>query len=92
MTNLLSSGLVQKHAARCPIDRIALLRIDGDLYESAIEALDALYPRLSPEGFCIIDDYSVLKACRQAVTDYHAKHGISAQVVDIDGTGVLCRK
>jgi O-methyltransferase len=31
--------------------------LDGDLYESTIQALDALYPRLSPGGFCIIDDY-----------------------------------
>jgi O-methyltransferase len=75
-----------------PIDRIAVLRLDGDLYESTIQALDALYPRLSPGGFCIIDDYRVLKACEQAVTDYRAKHGISAEIVDIDGTGVLWRK
>jgi O-methyltransferase len=74
-----------------PIDRIAVLRIDGDLYESTIQALDALYPRLFSGGFCIIDDY-VIKACRQAVTDYRAKHGISAEIVDIDGTGVLWRK
>jgi hypothetical protein len=31
-----------------------------------------------------------VKACEQAVTDYRAKHGISAEIVDIDGTGVLC--
>ncbi len=75
-----------------PIDRIAVLRLDGDLYESTIQALDALYPRLSPGGFCIIDDYLAVKACEQAATDYRAKHGISAEIVDIDGTGVLWRK
>jgi O-methyltransferase len=75
-----------------PIDRIAVLRLDGDLYESTIQALDALYPRLSPGGFCIIDDYGNSKACRQAVTDYRAKHRISAEIVDIDGWGVLWRK
>jgi O-methyltransferase len=75
-----------------PIDRIAVLRLDGDLYESTIQALDALYPRLSPGGFCIIDDYHPLKACRQAVTEYRAKHGVSAEIVDIDGNGVLWRK
>ncbi|MGB3484689.1 MAG: TylF/MycF/NovP-related O-methyltransferase [Mycobacterium sp.] len=75
-----------------PIDRISVLRLDGDLYESTIQALDALYPRLSPGGFCIIDDYSAVKACEKAVTDYRAKHGISAEIVDIDGTGVLWRK
>lgn len=74
-----------------PIDRIAVLRLDGDLYESTIQALDALYPRLSPGGFCIIDDY-VLKPCREAVTDYRAKHGVSAEIIDIDGCGALWRK
>ena len=75
-----------------PIDRIAVVRLDGDLYESTIQALDALYPRLSSGGFCIVDDYLAVKACEQAVTDYRAKHGISAEIVDIDGTGVLWRK
>ena len=75
-----------------PIDRLAVLRLDGDLYESTIQALDALYPRLSVGGFCIIDDYQAVKACEQAVTDYRTKHGISAEIVDIDGTGVLWRK
>ncbi|WP_421841971.1 TylF/MycF/NovP-related O-methyltransferase [Mycobacterium sp.] len=74
-----------------PIDRIALLRLDGDLYESTIQALDALYPRLSPGGFCIIDDYQIL-ACRKAVTDYRAKHEVTAEIVDIDGSAVLWRK
>jgi O-methyltransferase len=74
-----------------PIDRIAVLRLDGDLYESTIQALDALYPKLSPGGYCIIDDY-VIPACRQAVADYRAKHGVSAEIVDIDGTGALWRK
>lgn len=75
-----------------PIDRIAVLRLDGDLYESTIQALDGLYSRLSPGGFCIIDDYHAIDGCRQAVTDYRAKHGVSAEIVEIDGTGVLWRK
>lgn len=74
-----------------PIERIAVLRLDGDLYESTMESLDALYPRLSPGGFCIIDDYA-LPGCRQAVTDYRAKHEVSAEIVDIDGLGALWRK
>jgi O-methyltransferase len=47
---------------------------------------------LSSGGFCIIDDYHALKACEQAVADYREKHGISAEIVEIDGTGVLWRK
>jgi O-methyltransferase len=75
-----------------PIERISVLRLDGDLYESTIQGLEALYPRLSSGGFCIIDDYQAVKACAQAVNDYRAKHGIAEEIVDIDGTGVLWRK
>jgi O-methyltransferase len=75
-----------------PIERIALLRLDGDLYESTIQALDGLYSRLSPGGFCIVDDYHAIDGCRQAVTDYRAKHGLSEEIVEIDGTGVFWRK
>jgi O-methyltransferase len=75
-----------------PIDRISVLRLDGDLYESTIQALDALYPRLSTGGFCIIDDYHAIDACRRAVTDYRAKNEVSGDIVEIDGTGVLWRK
>lgn len=75
-----------------PIGRIALLRLDGDLYESTVQALDALYPRLSSGGFCIIDDYHPIEACRQAVTDYRRRNSISAEVIDIDGSGVYWRK
>lgn len=75
-----------------PIDRISVLRLDGDLYESTIQALDALYPRLSSGGFCIIDDYHAIDACRQAVADYRTAHGVTAEIQEIDGTGVLWRK
>jgi O-methyltransferase len=75
-----------------PIDRISVLRLDGDLYESTIQALDALYPRLSPVGFCIVDDYLGIQACEQAVSDYRTKHDITAEIVDIDGSGVFWRK
>jgi O-methyltransferase len=75
-----------------PIDCISVLRLDGDLYESTIEALDALYPRLSVGGFCIVDDYHAISACRQAVADYRERHSISAPITEIDGTGILWRK
>jgi O-methyltransferase len=75
-----------------PIDRIALLRLDGDLYESTIQALGALYPRLSIGAFCIIDDYHAINACRQAVTDYREQRGISSEITEIDGSGVFWRK
>lgn len=75
-----------------PIDSIAVLRLDGDLYESTIQALDALYSRLSVGGFCIIDDYHVVDSCKKAVTNYRETQEITAQIEEIDGSGVYWRK
>lgn len=75
-----------------PIERLALLRLDGDMYESTIVALDALYHKLSPGGFAIIDDYGDVPACRAAVTDYRSRKGIQDAICDIDGTGVFWQK
>lgn len=74
-----------------PIDKLALLRLDGDMYESTIDALKALYPKLSPGGYCIIDDYA-LGGCRKAVHDYRDSKGISEPITDIDGIGVFWRR
>jgi hypothetical protein len=63
-----------------PIDRLAILRLDGDLYESTMDALTALYPRLSLYGYVIIDDYQSIGAARQAVTDYREHHGITERI------------
>jgi O-methyltransferase len=74
-----------------PVDRLAVLRMDGDMYESTVQAIGPLYPKLQPGGFCIVDDYRVVPGCKQAVDEYRAAHGITAQVVDIDGVGVYWR-
>ena len=75
-----------------PIDRLSILRLDGDMYGSTMDALTALYPKLAPGGFCIIDDYGALEVCRQAVTDYRATLGITSEIQAIDWTGVYWRK
>jgi hypothetical protein len=74
-----------------PIGRLALMRLDGDMYGSTMEALENLYPKLSPGGFCIIDDFS-LPGCRQAVDDFRARNGVNAHLVEIDWTGRYWRK
>jgi O-methyltransferase len=73
-------------------DRLAVVRLDGDMYESTIQAIEALYPRLSPGGFLIVDDYGAIPACRAAITDYRAAHGIDAPITPIDWTGVWWQK
>ena len=72
-------------------DRLAVIRLDGDLYQSTFEALEHLYPKLSPGGFCIIDDYG-LAPCAQAVEDYRSREGIEEPVEKIDWSGVFWRK
>lgn len=75
-----------------PIDRLAVLRLDGDMYESTMDALTALYPKLSPGGYIIVDDYGAIPACRRAVHDYRREHGITEQILPIDWTGVYWRR
>lgn len=75
-----------------PIVQLALMRLDGDMYESTMDALTNLYPKLSHQGYVIIDDYHVVPACKAAVNDYCRRHGIKPNIVEIDGVGVYWRK
>jgi hypothetical protein len=74
------------------IRRLAVLRLDGDLYESTMDTLVPLYPKLSVGGFVIIDDYGSIAANRQAVLDYRDAHGIRDELVRIDRRGVYWRR
>ena len=74
-----------------PIERLAVLRLDGDLYASTMQALDALYDRLSVGGYVIIDDFS-LPTCRRAVEDFRRARTIADPIEAIDWTGVFWRK
>jgi O-methyltransferase len=75
-----------------PIDRVAVLRVDGDLYESTMDALVNLEPKVSAGGYVIIDDYNGLEACRTAVDEYRKERGIDDTIEEIDWTGVWWRK
>lgn len=72
-------------------ESFAVIRLDGDMYSSTMQALEALYPKLQPGGFCIIDDYA-LETCRKAVEDYRKAHDIADEIVQIDWTGSYWRK
>jgi hypothetical protein len=84
-------GLFKDTLCTAPIEKLAVLRLDGDLYGSTWEALDALYPKLSIGGYVIIDDYT-LPPCRQAVEDYHAKYNINCPILPIDSMSAYWRK
>ena len=85
-------GLFQETLPSLNAGPFSLIRIDGDLYESTLVALRALYPKLSPGGFVIIDDYGAMPACRAAVEDFRIKHRITSPVQVIDWTGIWWRK
>ena len=68
---------------------------NGILYvtnETTMVALRGLYQKASPGGFVIIDDYSVIPACRLAVHDFRDAHGVSDPITSIDTQGVFWRK
>ena len=73
-----------------PIERLAILRLDGDMYGSTMETLEALYDKVGPGGFVIVDDY-ILPGCRKAVDDFRAARGIAAPMTDVDGAAVFWR-
>lgn len=75
-----------------PVKNLALLRIDADSYESTIQALENLYPKLQIGGFVIIDDYHAFPNCRQAVIDYRERMVIGERIVDIDKEAVRWRR
>lgn len=75
-----------------PLERLAVLRLDGDLYESTSDALNNLYPRLQTGGYVIVDDYNDIAACRQAVADYRDRHRITERVMPVDWSAVYWKK
>jgi O-methyltransferase len=81
-------GFFKDTLATAPITtQLAILRLDGDMYESTMDALTALYPKLAPGGYCIVDDYFAIAACREAVEAYRAAQGIREPIVQIDWAG-----
>ncbi|HEX8521924.1 MAG TPA: TylF/MycF/NovP-related O-methyltransferase [Tepidisphaeraceae bacterium] len=75
-----------------PIEKLALMRLDGDLYESTRDALVNLYDRLSPGGFVIIDDYGDFEGCRRAVDEFRQQRDITSTLTKIDWSAVWWQK
>jgi hypothetical protein len=84
-------GWFRETLGEAPIEQLAVLRLDGDLYESTIVALRALYPKLSAGGYVIVDDYA-LDTCRLAVDDYRVEAGVLEEPEWIDRNGAFWRK
>lgn len=69
-----------------PISTLAIMRLDGDYYESTMDALTNLYDKLSIGGYAIIDDYAedAWTHCRQAVDEFREKRGIDEPMIQVD--------
>jgi O-methyltransferase len=74
-----------------PIDRLSILRLDGDMYESTMDGL-VLYDKVSAHGYVIIDDYSAVEGCKRAVDEFRRARAIAAPLEQVDGGCVYWRK
>lgn len=70
-------------------ERIALLRLDTDWYESTRHELEHLYPRLVPGGVLIVDDYGHWLGARRAIDEYLHDRGVEILLARIDYTARL---
>lgn len=86
------AGWFQDTLPAAPIGRISVLQLDGDMYASTMDALVALYPKLSSGGYAIVDDYGGIQTCKQAVDDFRSQQGIDEPLQRIDWSGVFWEK
>lgn len=71
--------------------KFSLIRLDGDMYESTMDALVSLYPKLEAGGYCVIDDFNIVKGCQIAVLEYMA-NDIDVEFIQIDGHAIYWKK
>jgi O-methyltransferase len=62
-------GFFSETLPTSPIEKLSILRLDGDMYESTMDGLVNLYPKLSVGGYILIDDWG-LQPCKDAINDY----------------------
>jgi hypothetical protein len=80
-------GLFKDTLPTAPTEALALLRLDGDMYESTMDGLVNLYDKLSSGGTLIVDDYYLFEAHRKAVDEFRATHRITDPIIRIDHFG-----
>lgn len=85
-------GWFRDTMSQVPSEKIAVLRLDGDMYESTIDPLEQLYDRVPVGGWVIVDDYHVVPPAKRAVHDFLDSRGVQPALAEIDGVGVYFRK
>jgi hypothetical protein len=89
---VLLKGFFSDTIPNASLNKLSVIRVDADTYESTTDALRLTYSRLSPGGYCIIDDYGYFSECKRAVDEFRAAHGIDEPIEKIDRYGVFWRK
>jgi len=84
-------GYFRDTLPHAPIERLSVLRLDGDLYSSTMDALRSLYARVSRGGYVIVDDYYSWAPCRQAVDEFLNEQSRKPQIEPIDWAGAYWR-
>lgn len=74
------------------IEKLSLLRLDGDMYESTMNGLHYLYPKLSVGGYVIIDDYEALDSCKKAVEDFRKRNEITEEIQHVDASCIFWKR
>jgi O-methyltransferase len=86
-------GWFRETLPTAPIERLAVLRLDGVMYESIWDSLRYLYPKVSVGGYVIIDDYaSDNPQCVKAVDDYRVAHSITEELQRINVGSVFWQR
>ena len=85
-------GFFSDSLPKAPIQQLALMRLDGDTYESTWDVLGLLYDKLAPGGFCVVDDYGAFVDCQRAIEDFRKARGITEPIIPIDQFGIYWRK
>ena len=69
------------------INKLSILRMDGDMYKSTMDVFDACYNKVSTGGQVIIDDWC-LPMCRKAVNDFRRTNNYNEELITIDNSSV----
>lgn len=80
-------GRVEETVPLMAPEKISLLRLDTDWYESTRHEMEQLFPRLSKGGVLIIDDYGHWQGARQAIDEYIKENKLQILLHRIDKTG-----
>jgi hypothetical protein len=85
---LFLKGWFSETMPKLPSKQIAVLRLDGDMYQSTIDPLLHLYDRIPDGGWVIVDDFHMVPAAKQAVEDFLGSRNEKQNFREIDGVGV----